>query len=92
MGGEIRYLKIEKLTYTLLIAARKLYYYFLAHPVTVLTSQPLKKILQRPDTSGRLFKWSIELSEFHINFKPRMAIKGQALANFMAKFTYNVTP
>ena len=35
---ETRYLKIEKLTYTLIIAARKLRYYFLAHHIAVFTN------------------------------------------------------
>ena len=48
MGAENRYLKIEKLTYALLIASRKLCHYFQAHPITVLIDQPLKQILQRP--------------------------------------------
>ncbi|KAL5546344.1 hypothetical protein UlMin_006031 [Ulmus minor] len=52
---------------------------------------PLKQILQKPDTSGRLAKWSIELGEFDILFKPRTAIKGQALADFIAEFTYQPT-
>ena len=30
----------------------------------------------------------IELGEFDIKFMPRIAIKGQAVADFMAKFTY----
>ena len=64
---ETRYLKIEKLTYTFMIAARKLYHYFQAHPIVILIDQSLKQILQRPNTSGRLLKWSIELNEFHIN-------------------------
>ncbi|KAL5572570.1 hypothetical protein UlMin_022167 [Ulmus minor] len=51
----------------------------------------LKQILQKPDTSGRLAKWSIELGEFDILFKPRTAIKGQALADFIAEFTYQPT-
>ena len=46
MGAENRYLKIEKLAYALLIAARKLCHYFEAHPITVLTDQTLKQILQ----------------------------------------------
>ena len=58
----------------------------------MLTDQPLKQILQQPDTSGRLLKWSIELSEFHIDYRPRMAIKGQALANFVVEFTYDIAP
>ena len=42
------------------------------------------------DTSGRLLKWSIELSEFHISYRPRMAIKVQELTNFITEFTHDV--
>ncbi|GFS31489.1 hypothetical protein Acr_00g0017670 [Actinidia rufa] len=63
-----------------------------AHLIAVLTDQPLKQILQRPETSRRLLKWSIELSEFHIDYRLRMAIKAQALVDFVAKFTYDVAP
>ena len=49
MGAETRYLKIEKLAYALLIAAKNFCHYFQAHPIVVLTNQPLKQILQRPD-------------------------------------------
>ncbi|KAL5540825.1 hypothetical protein UlMin_043795 [Ulmus minor] len=65
--------------------------YFQAHTIIVPTKFPLKQILQKPDTSGRLAKWSIELGEFDILFKPRTAIKGQALADFIAEFTYQPT-
>ncbi|GFY96586.1 hypothetical protein Acr_11g0008920 [Actinidia rufa] len=44
------------------------------------------------NTSGRLLKWSIELSEFHIEYKPRTAIKAQALADFIVESTYEDTP
>ncbi|GFY87607.1 hypothetical protein Acr_05g0012460 [Actinidia rufa] len=63
MGAETRYMKIKKLAYALLVAARKIRHYFYAHPIAVLTSQPLKQILQLLENSGRLLKWSIELSE-----------------------------
>ena len=46
MEAEIRYLKIEKLAYALLIAVKKFCHYFQAHPIVVLTDQPLKQILQ----------------------------------------------
>ena len=36
IGIETKYLKIEKLTHALLIAARKLRHYFQAHPIVVL--------------------------------------------------------
>ncbi|GFY90980.1 hypothetical protein Acr_07g0011760 [Actinidia rufa] len=92
IGAEVRYPRIEKIAYALMIAARKLRHYFQAHSIIVLTDQPLKQILQRPDTSGRLLKWSIELSEFHIEYKPRTAIKAQALADFIVESTYEDTP
>ncbi|XP_057491365.1 uncharacterized protein LOC130777097 [Actinidia eriantha] len=90
MGAETKHLKIEKLAYALIIAARKLRQYFQAHPIAVLTDQPLKQILQQPDTLGRLLKWSIELSEFHIVYKLRMDIKAQALADFVVESTRDV--
>uniref|UniRef100_A0A2N9F4Z3 Uncharacterized protein n=1 Tax=Fagus sylvatica TaxID=28930 RepID=A0A2N9F4Z3_FAGSY len=37
--------------------------------------------------AGRLIQWSIELSEFDIDYRPRTAIKAQALADFIAEFT-----
>ncbi|GFS42083.1 hypothetical protein Acr_00g0078010 [Actinidia rufa] len=61
-----------------------------AHPIVILKDQPLKQIFQRPDTLGRLLRWSIELSEFDINYQPRLAIKVQALADFIAEFTHDV--
>ncbi|XP_022883423.1 uncharacterized protein LOC111400228 [Olea europaea var. sylvestris] len=55
-----------------------------AHSIEVLTNFPLKQVLQRTNASGRLLKWAIELSEFDILFRPRHAIKSQALADFVA--------
>ncbi|XP_020426600.1 uncharacterized protein LOC109950865 [Prunus persica] len=45
------------------------------------------EVLQKPETSGRLVKWAIELGEFDIHYKPRPATKGQAIADFISKFT-----
>ncbi|KAL2474672.1 Ribonuclease H [Abeliophyllum distichum] len=39
------------------------------------------------EASGRVLKWAIELSQFDIVYKPRAAIKGQALVDFVAEFT-----
>ena len=41
MGIEIRYLKLKKLAYAFLIAAKKLHHYFQAHLIVVLTDQHL---------------------------------------------------
>ena len=47
----------------------------------------MKQILHRPETSGRLIKWAIELSEFDIRYKPRTMVKGQILIVFIMEFT-----
>ncbi|XP_058075662.1 uncharacterized protein LOC131224130 [Magnolia sinica] len=41
----------------------------------------------RSEVSGRLTKWAIELGEFDIQFRPKTAIKGQDVADFIAEFT-----
>ena len=43
--------------------------------------------MNKPDAAGRLIQWSIKLSEFNIDYRPRTAIKAQALADFIAEFT-----
>ncbi|XP_050229150.1 uncharacterized protein LOC126678290 [Mercurialis annua] len=61
--------------------AKKLKYYFQSHNVVVRTNQPLRKANQRPETSGRLVHWSIQLSEHDIRYEPRPTLKAQALAD-----------
>ena len=53
----------------------------------MLTNYPLSQVLQKPDASGHLLKWPIELSLFDIEFVSQPEIKGQALAYFITKFT-----
>ncbi|XP_073138613.1 uncharacterized protein [Henckelia pumila] len=43
------------------------------------------RILTHADISGRLVKWTAELSEYDIQYEPRAAIKAQVLANFLAE-------
>ncbi|XP_021850953.1 uncharacterized protein [Spinacia oleracea] len=87
-GPETRYTLVEKMAYAVLIAARKLRPYFDAHTIEVLTNFPLEKAISKLDTSGRLLKWAIELSEFDLEFRPRTAIKAQALADFIVEASY----
>ncbi|KAL5554777.1 hypothetical protein UlMin_042178 [Ulmus minor] len=87
-----RYTQLEKLALALVTATRKLRPYFQCHPITVLTTYPLKSILHKPELSGRLTKWTVEPSEYDITFQPRTALKSQVLADFIADFTPNVTP
>ena len=78
---------MEKLILALVTSARKLRPYFQAHIIEVPTEFPMKQVLHKPETSGRLMKWAIELSEFDIQYKPKTAIKGQVLADFVMEFT-----
>ena len=41
----------------------------------------------RPDVAGRMVQRAVELSQFDVDYRPRMAIKAQALADFIAEFT-----
>ena len=86
-GAEERYPKMEKLILALVTAARKLRPYFQAHTIEIPTEYPMKQVLHRPETSRRLMKWAIELSEFDIRYKPKTVIKGQILADFVMEFT-----
>ncbi|KAK3024809.1 hypothetical protein RJ639_044119 [Escallonia herrerae] len=51
---ETRYPRIDKVALALVTSARKLRPYFQSHTIVVLTDQPLGKVLQNPDASGRL--------------------------------------
>ena len=69
----------------LLVAAKKLRPYFQAHPIVVLTNFPLRSTIHKPDLTGMIARWAIELSEFGIQYKLYLEIKGQILRNFLAK-------
>ncbi|KAG6472848.1 hypothetical protein ZIOFF_070326 [Zingiber officinale] len=83
--AESRYTGLEKLAFALVLAARRLRPYFLAHTIIVKTNSPLGRVLLNPEASGRLIKWTTELSEFYIQYQPRSAIKAQSLADFVTE-------
>ncbi|XP_022158215.1 uncharacterized protein LOC111024751 [Momordica charantia] len=85
--AEARYPYVEKLALALVTSARRLRPYFQAHKIIVPTNFPLRQIFYKPETSGRLMKWALELSEHDIAFEPRTALKGQAAAEFVAELT-----
>ena len=82
---ETQYSKMEQITLTLKNVAQKLHPYFQTHQVIVLTNQPLRVTLHKPDLSRRMLKWAIELSEYKIKYQPRLSLKGQVMANFIAR-------
>ncbi|XP_055961912.1 uncharacterized protein LOC130015570 [Mercurialis annua] len=74
------------------VAAEKLRRYFEAHIIVVRTNQPLRKALQRPEMSGRLVSWSVQLGGYDIRYEPRPALKAQVLADFIAETTASDQP
>ncbi|RVW82241.1 Transposon Ty3-I Gag-Pol polyprotein [Vitis vinifera] len=44
-------------------------------------------ILHKPDLTGRMLQWAIELSEFGIEFQPRLSKKGQVMADFVLEYS-----
>ena len=67
---------MEKLILAFVTTSRKLRPYFQAHTVEVPTEYPMKQILHKLETSGRMMKCAIELSEFDIRYKLRTVVKG----------------
>ena len=53
----------------------------------VMTDQPIRKPMNKPEAAGRMVQWAIELSQFDIEYHPRAAIKAQALVDFIVEFT-----
>ncbi|RVX00928.1 hypothetical protein CK203_026361 [Vitis vinifera] len=85
VDAETQYSKMEQTTLALKSITQKLRPYFQAHQVIVLMNQPLISIFHKLNMSKRMLKWAIELSEYKIKYQPRLALKGQAMANFIAK-------
>ncbi|XP_074326975.1 uncharacterized protein LOC141664914 [Apium graveolens] len=42
--------------------------------------------MHKPESSGRMLKWTVELGQFEVDYKPRTTIKGQALTDFVLEF------
>ena len=82
---ETQYTRLEQAALALRVAAKKLYPYFQAHPIVVLTNLHLRSTIHKPDLPGRMAWWAIELSKFNIQYKPRLPLEGQILAYFFAK-------
>ena len=78
---------MEKLAFALIMVAWKLKSYFQAYTIIVLMDQPLKRAMNSPKAAGRMALWAIKLSKFYIQYRPRTAIKGQAVSDFIAKYT-----
>nr|GEV77469.1 reverse transcriptase domain-containing protein [Tanacetum cinerariifolium] len=84
-GLEQNYTSMETLVLALVHASNCLKRSFQAHPIIVITDQPIQQILSRPKVAGRLQKWSIELEEYAIHNRPKVSVKGHILADFIVE-------
>ena len=55
--------------------------------IIVLTDQPMKRAMNKPNTARQLVLWAVELGEFDVKYWTRTSIKAQALVDFIAEFT-----
>nr|GEX69574.1 reverse transcriptase domain-containing protein [Tanacetum cinerariifolium] len=90
-GSVLNYSPIEKLVLSLVFAAKRLRWYFQAHHIMVITDQPIKQVMTRPDAARRLQKWSIMLGEYNITYRPMTSVKGQILADFLVEMPGDVS-
>ena len=92
LDAETWYSHLEKLALAQIVTGRKLRPYFQAHPIVLVTSFPINLVLHKPEVSGRLAKWAVELGEYDVIFRPATTIKSQVLADFVAEFSLVLLP
>ncbi|GJY09714.1 reverse transcriptase domain-containing protein [Tanacetum coccineum] len=76
---------MEKLVLALLSASKRLKRYFQAHTIVVIKNQPIRQLLSNSEITGRMLKWKFELEGYDIQYRPRISIKGQILADFIVE-------
>ncbi|XP_070667783.1 uncharacterized protein [Malus domestica] len=83
---ETRYSPIERLCLALYFTASKLRHYMLPCHVHIIAKiDVIKYMLSKPMLTGRIGKWILALSEFRFQYIPQRAVKGQAIADFLAE-------
>lgn len=67
-GAEAWNPQIEKITFSLIVASKKLSPYFQENPIIVMIDQPIKKTMNKLEAAGQMVQWAIELSQFNIEY------------------------
>jgi hypothetical protein len=83
--------ELEKISYAVVMASRKLRHYFEAFKVRVTSDRGLAELFHNPEASVWIAKWAAELSGYHITFKPRISIKSHVLIDFIVDCTGPIT-
>ncbi|KAA3479843.1 RNA-directed DNA polymerase (Reverse transcriptase), Ribonuclease H [Gossypium australe] len=82
---EMRYSPIEKLCCVLVWTTRRLRQYMLYHTTWLISKlDPLKYMMESTALNRRMARWQILLSEFDIVYVNQKAVKGSAIADFLA--------
>ncbi|XP_038678394.1 uncharacterized protein LOC119979838, partial [Tripterygium wilfordii] len=82
---EANYSMLEKTCCSLVWAAHRLRQYMLYHTTWLISRMdPIKYIFEKPSLSGRIAKWQMLLSEYDILYVTQKAIKGSAIADYLA--------
>ena len=82
---EQRYSTLEKTCCALAWTGNRLRQYMLSYAIWLISKMdPIKYIFENPALTGRIARWQMLLPEFDILYIKQKAIKGNALAEFLA--------
>jgi len=82
---EMNYSLLERTCCALVWASHRLRQYMLSHTTWLISKMdPVKYIFEKPALTGRIARWQVLLSEFDIVYVTQKAIKGSALADYLA--------
>jgi len=86
MACEMNCSLLERTCCALVWASLHLRQYMLSHTTWLISKMdPIKYIFEKPTLTGRIARWQVLLSEFDIVYITQKAIKGSALADYLAK-------
>ena len=83
---EMNYSMLERTCCALVWASHRLRQYMLSHTTWLISKMdPVKYIFEKPALTGRIARWQVLLSEFDIVYVTQKAVKGSALADYLAQ-------
>jgi len=90
MAYKMNYSLLERTCCALVWAAHCLRQYMLNYTTWLVSKMdPIKYIFEKPALTGRIARWQVLLSEFDIVYVTQKAIKGSALADYLAQQPIN---